>query len=533
MSVLNAARYAQRTGRTLALDLRNLINLPDPPADSFFRNFTIEGFDTDSIVMAPAALADLYRNESRQVVSHWKRIADCDEFDARVVLVPFSALPKMPAGAEGDVAGRMRIGLAGELNAAVETEHARIPEGQRLIGLHYRHGNGEFLHHRMDAHKSSDFDAWTEAVKGRYVAAVNALREAHPNVPTAVYIASDNATVAKSLTRRIAGAITATGTRADIDHNQLAAAPDLRWPELVVAAADLWALSRADWIISGPSLFPDFAASNSARSKPPERILIAGTDISEVCDINPLDTALEASRILQARAPRNPHFARIYAELLEAAGRQDEAERLWARRSLSLRELTSPYYHIGLEEILLEIGDMAGAITSARRAVQADPDVPWFRHRLALLLDRDGEHTEALVHHTAACAAEPDRADFWMALGDTHRRAGRLPAAVAAYEKTWRAEQSRIAGFGEVAHADREPEPGLVLHRWATTLLEDGRRGAALEPLQLICARPDATPGEVQALALTALQSGRLVLAAASFWRLSIGGRFGLADRPG
>lgn len=191
------------------------------------------------------------------------------------------------------------------------------------------------------------------------------------------------------------------------------------------------------------------------------------------------DPALAAA-VAETGSDRDPQDARVRFVLGNALLRQGRPDEALRRLDEALaREPESAAYHNRRGVILFEgLEDAAGAVRSARRAVELDPDTnstgrDGAAHRnLAVYLERMGDHREALAAVERALAISPQRE--YKALRD--RRRNGVPTAPAAAPFSGPASPSAALTFAGVGGMQALKEQVRRIMDVILTKRDDARR---------------------------------------------------------
>jgi len=156
--------------------------------------------------------------------------------------------------------------------------------------------------------------------------------------------------------------------------------------------------------------------------------------------------------------------------------------------------------HVGLGRLLVHSGRKDDGVAELRKALQLDASGPEGLYELALALGPGSESAGLLDRATRE---RPSFGDAWLALGNQHLAAGRLPEAKKAAESAER-NDSTSAGpkilAGRVALAEGRADDAIRLGEAALKLLANSA------PAKLLVADGNAKKGEID-LALEAYQA--------------------------
>lgn len=181
-----------------------------------------------------------------------------------------------------------------------------------------------------------------------------------------------------------------------------------------------------------------------------------------------LDDALNAYKRLVEVAPHDPAALVSVAQVLVDLGRLDEASRQ-AEAALALLPETDRRWramaHRQLMRMALARQDEAGARAEARRAEEADPEMPLTDYVEGLIAHRAGRFAEALPHFEATLGRSKDRTfqlpDVRYYLADTLARLDRYAEAERLFREELRyfaASARSRAGLAMIYQAQGRPD---------------------------------------------------------------------------
>jgi hypothetical protein len=262
ITLLQVLYLADELDRVPAFDLRESHYFRDDPHREFFECFEIICRSPRLIVTDPDMIDALYADpdvDNRGRFAPWGFVRDST---ARVVVVdgthvssflPVEAKPAPPP---------YRIGLRPDFAARVAEALPVKPEGERWVGLHFRHGNGEFLAWRFDPTVTPDYAVRYEEIKRKYIDLALLAAKARFGGRARFYIASDSSDFIAYCRAHLPDTIVRSDKSVDGNWELLARTGDGR-AALLEATQDLWNLSRCDFLIHGESLLPLAALYNS------------------------------------------------------------------------------------------------------------------------------------------------------------------------------------------------------------------------------------------------------------------------------
>ncbi len=128
----------------------------------------------------------------------------------------------------------------------------------------------------------------------------------------------------------------------------------------------------------------------------------------------------------------------IHYHLGIAYSRLSKLSKAKAEYETALREKMFPPLQLGaynnLGNLLLETGDVTGAIAVYEMVLEIDPSLPAAYFNLALALRQKGRIPEAIANYKQAIALKPDYAEAYQNLGVTLLKAGNILEAMDAFK---------------------------------------------------------------------------------------------------
>jgi predicted TPR repeat methyltransferase len=170
----------------------------------------------------------------------------------------------------------------------------------------------------------------------------------------------------------------------------------------------------------------------------------------------------------------DPRYALAWANLADA---QSELGKLADAIASYRRALEcSPGNHgylINLATALSRRGDQAAAIEICRHAVQTFPASATAWHTMAIALERSGDLEQAIDCERKALAIEPAFVAGWHALGNLLDDAGRLREAADAYRRALELAPALTAAAFDLAALGEAPAPAVMPREYTTNLFND------------------------------------------------------------
>lgn len=132
----------------------------------------------------------------------------------------------------------------------------------------------------------------------------------------------------------------------------------------------------------------------------------------------------------------NGQFERAERLLYEIVGRSPQQWGAWHR----------------LAAVCLELGKVEHAVSSARKAVELQPDIAAFQARLGVVLRAAGKNEEAIAAYTKAVALSPSKAGIWFNLGNAFRDAGEADQASRCFQKALQLQPDFVQALHNLAN---------------------------------------------------------------------------------
>jgi hypothetical protein len=326
VSVLNFAYYAHRWGRVLALDMRNFQYFGQDSHYQFFKNFNFSVPAELKITTDLKTIDSLYSHPSYHLITGQDDISMADDFAEKVVVggrtwrCDHLYTPKHktnPLSYSVNLKGALRKEVVSRLSDYVWTEN---------IGVHFRHGNGEFLVDRFDSLKSCSYEREYALLKDQYVDGVTQLLRRVQGRDASVYLAGDNQAFVSELRARIPNSFVLASELPDRPYQKHLEVEKQNPKILRDAVLDLWALSSCDYLICGESLFTDFVLLNSQKLTQERTFIISSFSLESLLSNGDATRALEAVKRAVTIAPNNIKLQQYYARALSISGRDEEAQ---------------------------------------------------------------------------------------------------------------------------------------------------------------------------------------------------------------
>ncbi len=422
ISLVNAAVIARSMGRALALDLRAFQYFAEQRHRQFFQCFALEVPPGIEVITNEADIVRLSAVTDRRFVYeqiHLREVMDAPE---QVILVRGAMLSDACPLAGKTLPPSPRIALRGWLRQRMLATLAGFQRGLPVIGVYFRHGNGEFLHGRLDRVLFPEHDALYADLKLRYSARAREIAAQRGLAGSRFFISSDSAEFVAGMKTLLPGAFSLAGKLPDQNY-KLHLRGNAHDPEILFEAVqDMWSLSACAALLCTSSLFTRFAALNSDTLAEADVYDIEAPNFGRFLEDLPAEAALPRA----ARAYREREAmltAAVYGRALQRVG--DEAASAIIRRrarwhgemvlDVDLRTAQvdgsegrrtdaigllrifdeysgpNPYALRLLAALLLRGNDVAGAEAALRRALAADGGIASVLGLFAQVLARKGD----------------------------------------------------------------------------------------------------------------------------------------------
>ncbi len=400
VSVLNAAAAARAMRRRFALDARDFQYFAADRHVQFHACFSIQAPPDLEMVTDFDEITRLLAHPSRRHLLDDRQLTEAAAAPEHVLTVFDAPL-------------REQYTLSGK---ALPPDFRVLPQGWLLdrmapalaafaadppIGLYFRHGNGEFLHGRLDRVVFSGYEARLAALQKTYAQLARSLAKSADAAAPRYFIASDNADFVAKMQQLLPGGFSLAAELPDQDYKVHLAkhghSPDI----LFEAARDLWALSACRALVYSKSLFASFAALNSATLAAAEVCDVGAPFLDRMLHELPIEQALPQAWAAYEAQPQE--MADFLLETLVRAG--DEAGAALLRQRIGWWR-NGMQRHAGIKDArrMHRAGRRLDAIAQVRQLDAAEPANPYRLHLLAawLLAEGDAPAAETALRRAAA-----------------------------------------------------------------------------------------------------------------------------------
>ena len=288
-----------------------------------------------------------------------------------------------------------RVEPIGALAAAIADKLLTQQEDTVTIGVYFRSGNGEFLDLRFDPVSLPDYDVRYQETIARYIDIARIVALRFPGKQVRYYVASDSKQFIDKMQAALDNVITLPDAGFDAPFGQYVASFGGDMKPLADAMVDIENLSRCDFLIYSPSLFPTFAVANSRTLDASNSYALSLTSVAKA--IEPLAFKQKFSYLKQAFG-RMPYFMfyprgamlRFHALTLRQFGETAQGEAMAHRAEVMMatNKITAVHY----ARAMFEQGNMADAEAALASSPEAaNPFIMEFRAMVrAFQLDHGG-----------------------------------------------------------------------------------------------------------------------------------------------
>ena len=262
-AILNLAMWARREGRGLVIDAANFQYFANDAHRQFCECFALEGPKDLAVTTNPTAVRALHDDPSKFHVRNPEDLPRASERPERVVLVHGTWLISVYPLAARQTPPLVRVALRGWLRERIDANIANLRNGGPIIGIYFRHGNGEHLLGRFDTGSFPDYAARLGELQRRYAQHAKDIAAAQGWSAPRHFIASDNAGFVTAMRALLPNCITLAQKLPDRNYAEHLASEGHDPEILFEAVQDAWALSACSALIYSASLFARLAILNS------------------------------------------------------------------------------------------------------------------------------------------------------------------------------------------------------------------------------------------------------------------------------
>ncbi|HEY6434437.1 MAG TPA: hypothetical protein VIZ17_20880 [Acetobacteraceae bacterium] len=396
-------------GRVPAFDLRESHYFPEDAHRAFFDCFAIRAPDGKQVITDLQTIDSLYADpevEDRGSFTPWGFVRDSP---ARVVVIDGTHVSSFLPVEAKPVPPRFRLDLTAGFAARVREALPPKPDDERWIGLHFRHGNGEFLAWRFDPFVTPDYAVRYEEIKRKYVDLALLAAKARFSGRARFYIASDSSEFIAWCRAHLPDTIVRSDRSVDGHWEVLARTGDGR-QALLEATQDLWNLSRCDFLIHGDSLLPQAAFYNSETLGSNDAFQVTLPDLRTLVLESPPEQAVAIARSVFRRfIERAGHIAPATGEKLAGwlSERHLDHEAAWLARHVAWFGAFDADRTVADARACLSNGLPAAALCTGEGVDPALGDNPHYLVFRAAVLEAAGDARNAVVALEAAERVDP------------------------------------------------------------------------------------------------------------------------------
>ena len=410
-SILNCMFLAHSTGRVLALDLRRFPFFANERQAAFFSVFDLKGPYDLAIETDLEVVDTLLLDPGRLGGEPWQDVELTTATPNRVVVIDSTRVRTHYTLADKAPAPLYRIELKGEMASRIAARLAELPPRPR-IGVHFRHGNGEYLQTRINPIATPDYRARYSELKLHFANTAELVSRLRNYQDPGHFIASDSVEFIESLKNLLPGhPYCSSGSLPFPWYDAQARSEEMEF--LFRALSDVWSLSSCDFLIHARSAFSEFAALNSTTLTVNDVHCIRLRTPAEIIGEAPAEEAVAMAtnglRTMLRDCALEMELPSAYGLLrgaLTRAGNSAAADiverrRRWVHRAIQSKDFNDSRW-------LRQRGRAADALMLVQRARDAMPDNPHVALVLAQLLRFQRQYAEA--HSALDGLLELDRA---------------------------------------------------------------------------------------------------------------------------
>jgi len=577
-AVLNSAYYAWRTGRVLALDMRDYLYASGDRHAAFFEHFSLELPHDLEVITDLDAIDRVRQDEDLHFLKlETDRLIVDQPFTERVLLIP-CLVPGEPypiSAKHKDTP--FHVHLRGKLLEAWHAVMSRPEWSGHVIGLHYRGTIGEVTE-RMTKAITPDYEERYRAVKDNYIATALKVAEDAGYTNPAFLVTSDDVEFVSYVKERLPNSFSLAGRLPDQEVAAWIRAHGHDFNILSDAVNDLWCLSACDHLVHFRSGFSHFAILNSTKLDEATVHYVHVPALKEILDslgpqeavawargavrkagirrlqqrylfdwlADALDRVGETEAAARERQRAQWHWETVQHPVIDNPDRLQIEERarrgdlsgVLDRAQRAVQELPgNPFWLAGyggsLSNVLAQVGRWEEAIALARQALEIEPEDPFLHEHLGFVLTGAGALQEGEQAIRQAIAIDGEIGRLHSALAVSLQRQGRGAEAVEAFREAVRLEPddphllrrlgSALVALGDYAAAEAAFRQALAMRSEAgphidlyDCFVRQGRQDEALAEAQAAVALEPTNPHWHYRVALSLMHLERLAEAEAA-----------------
>lgn len=431
-SILAYAGYADQWDRILCLDMRDFNYYKNDSHRKFFEHFKLIAPPSLRISSDLQLIDSLYQNQSQMTVTENDPILKGDSnINVLYCNVVGRNHPKQ------QTIPQYTIRLKGELKSVVNNALSEYFGGNKTIGVHFRHGNGEFLHGRFDSVQSSNYQEKYAEVKQLYRDEIEALLHKPQFRNAKIFVASDNMGFVEEMKQHFPQAFSIVNELPDkpfIEHIKLA---DFDTNIIQNAVIDIWALANTHHLVCTKGLFTEFALENSHTLHPKARTLIHKYSLKEILDDSyepsNLEDTIHTLQTAMVKMP-TPKIKKRLAYFLEKAGNHQEAKQILSDLNQSIKIRYSKKYNENQTKTVIQSGNIQSSLTLALNDLKSYPTDPEIYLHIAQLYTHLGEFDQAIIQYQKLIQLLPGKIGYYLHYSKVLIKKGELEEALCLIE---------------------------------------------------------------------------------------------------
>jgi hypothetical protein len=427
-SIDRCAGFALATGRRLALDFRRFQYFPRDAHSQFFNLCRPSTRGAPEVTVDLDEIDEIYAIPDRRVLASGSLSLDIErDFPERAVLV-FGGFCDL-VGAEVD-GRRSNLTMAplSPLREMVTETILRAFGGRKVVGIHFRHGNGEIWHGRPGSGDIT-FPFVYDLIKREYVTRATELVSELGVDQTVVLVTSDNADFISDVASRVPNPVVLSKVVPDQAYQRFIRAHGHDFAILRDAIVDMSALAHCDKLVCGNSGFSMAAILHNSKLGPDDIMEVRYARPEVIDRLVPLALRIRETE-LKVAASGNLAVWEDLVSLYKRADRTEDAAKVEQAIAPFKRSRENPRCCAELIETLCASGDREAAIAAAERGLSWNPEDSQLQATLGHLLSEVGKSSEAVEHLEQACRLQSPSITDLEHLASAQWRAGAILGAV-------------------------------------------------------------------------------------------------------